>query len=95
MSMPKVASPENAERGTKKKVGDRMTDSKKLREIIDLNGYKLSFVAAKLGLTRNGLMNKINNITDFTIPEVQKLCKLLHIQNLEEIEAIFFALDVD
>lgn len=95
MSVPKVASPKMQSGEQKKKVGDRMTDSKKLREIIDLNGYKLSFVAAKLGLTRNGLMNKINNITDFTIPEVQKLCKLLHIQNPEEIEAIFFALDVD
>lgn len=72
-----------------------MTNSKKLREIIDLNGYKLSFVASKLGLTRNGLMNKINNVTDFTIPEVKKLCELLHIEEFEEVERIFFALDVD
>jgi transcriptional regulator with XRE-family HTH domain len=72
-----------------------MTNSKMLRAIIDANGYKLSFVASKLGLTRNGLMNKINNITDFTIPEVQKLCKLLHIEDFDEINAIFFALDVD
>ena len=72
-----------------------MTNSKKLREIIDRNGYKLSFVASKLGLTRNGLMNKVNNVTDFTISEVQKLCKLLKIDDLNEIEAIFFVLDVD
>ena len=67
-----------------------MTDTIRLREKIRLSGYKLSFVADKVGITRQALGNKINNRSDFRADEIQALYKLLGM-TLEEREAIFFA----
>lgn len=67
-----------------------MTDTIRLREKIRLSGYKLSFVADKVGITRQALCNKINNRSDFQADEIQALYKLLGMTP-EEREAIFFA----
>ncbi len=65
-----------------------MTDTIRLREKIRLSGYKLSFVADKVGITRQALCNKINNKSDFRADEIQALYKLLGMTP-EEREAIF------
>lgn len=67
-----------------------MTDTIRLREKIRLSGYKLSFVADKVGITRQALCNKINNRSAFRADEIQALYKLLGMTP-EEREAIFFA----
>ena len=67
-----------------------MTDTIRLREKIRLSGYKLSFVADKVGINRQALCNKINNRSDFRADEIQALYKLLGMTP-EEREAIFFA----
>ena len=67
-----------------------MTDTIRLREKIRLSGYKLSFVADKVGITRQALCNKINNRSDVRADEIQALYKLLGMTP-EEREAIFFA----
>ena len=68
-----------------------MTNSKLLREIIDEKGYKLKYIAEKLGLSPYGLQLKIDNKQEFKTSEVLALCELLQIESLKEKEEIFFA----
>lgn len=72
-----------------------MTDTKALREKISERGLKLKFVAEKVGLSYQGLQNKIENKSDFTTTEISTLCELLNITSLKEKESIFFATKVD
>lgn len=68
-----------------------MTDSALLRKRIDDNGYKLSYVAKAIGLkSRAGLMKKVNNESEFTVSEAERLCELLGIDTWDEMKAIFF-----
>lgn len=71
-----------------------MTNSNLLRVKIDESGYKLRFVAGKLGITYQGFSKKINNETEFKATEIQILKELLNLTD-EERDKIFFALDVD
>lgn len=66
-----------------------MTNTKLLREKIDLSGYKLRFIAQKLGITYASLLNKINNESEFKASEIMGLCSLLGLTN-EDRELIFF-----
>nr|WP_296029254.1 DUF739 family protein [uncultured Dorea sp.] len=67
-----------------------MTDSCKLRELIESKGFKMKFVAEYLGLSSYGLSLKINNKQEFKTSEVSALCELLGITRLKEKEALFF-----
>ena len=71
-----------------------MTNTELLRRKIDEAGYKLSYVAEQCGLTYQGFMNKVNNKSDFTAPEINKLRILLKLSP-EDVERIFFTDDVD
>lgn len=66
-----------------------MTNTELLREKIDQSGYKLRFIAAKTGLTYQGLLNKINNESEFRASEIQILTVLLGLDETER-NAIFF-----
>lgn len=66
-----------------------MTDTKKLREKIDESGYKMRYIANKLGITYQGFLKKVNNETEFKISEVNTLCKILSISN-DDMMVIFF-----
>jgi len=68
-----------------------LTDVKKLRKKIDQSGYKISFLAAQLGLTPQGLHLKLNNTNQFKATEIKTLCDLLKITDADEMKAIFFA----
>ncbi|MHA9740238.1 hypothetical protein [Robinsoniella peoriensis] len=68
-----------------------MTDTLKLRERIMQSGLKYKYIAEQMGLTRYGLMQKINNQYDFKSSEIAMLCDILRIESLEEKEKIFFA----
>lgn len=72
-----------------------MTDTIRLNGIINERGLKLSFIAKHLGLSPYGFARKRNNLSDFTASEIDKLCELLHIDNVEDRFAIFFAQQVD
>lgn len=72
-----------------------MTDSKKLRELIEKRGLKLKYVAEHLGLSRYGFSLKIDNKQEFKTSEVAALCDLLGIESLEQKEAIFFSFKDD
>lgn len=68
-----------------------MTNSKRLRDLINKRGFKLKFVAEHLGLSAYGLCLKIDNKSEFKTSEVAALCELLEIKSLEQREAIFFS----
>ena len=71
-----------------------MTDTQLLREKIEKSGYKLRFIAAKLGITYPGFLKKINNETEFKASEIQILYDLFNMDGAER-DAIFFAVNVD
>lgn len=68
-----------------------MTDTKKLKNCIEMAGLKLSYIAKVLSISRAALAQKINNRREFKASEIDALCKLLGITSLKEKEAIFFA----
>lgn len=69
-----------------------MTDTKTLKDKIRAKGYKISFVAAYLGISHASLSNKINNRTDFKSIEIAKLCDLLNIEDPAEKSDIFLVI---
>lgn len=71
-----------------------MTDSNMLELYIKKSGYRIYFIAEKLGLTYQGLKNKIDNKSEFTQSEIVALSNLLNIDN-DVREKIFFANIVD
>lgn len=71
-----------------------MTDTVLLRDKIKESGYRLKFIAKKMGITYAGLLKKINNETEFKASEIQKISEMLDL-SLYEKEKIFFAPKVD
>lgn len=72
-----------------------MTNTALLEEKITKSGLKKSYIAKAMGLTPYGLTLKIRNINEFKASEIEKMCILLGIDDLEERCAIFFAPRVD
>ena len=68
-----------------------MTETKELKRIIKNKGLKYKYVAETLGLTYNGLRQKIENICEFKASEIRKMCEILNIGDPELIDRIFFA----
>ncbi|MCI7631615.1 MAG: helix-turn-helix transcriptional regulator [Oscillospiraceae bacterium] len=66
-----------------------MTDTELLRKKIKQSGYKIQFIAKKLGISYQGLLNKINNKSEFRAKEIQILHDLLNLTEDERV-AIFF-----
>lgn len=56
-----------------------MTDTKRLRELIDNSGFKLEYVAEQVGLTRCGLYKKLTDGSEFKPSQITKFCELLNI----------------
>lgn len=67
-----------------------MTDSEKLRAAIKLSGYKMVFLAEKLGITPQGFYKKVANRSEFKASEIHTLSQLLGLTP-DAREAIFFA----
>lgn len=72
-----------------------MTNTALLEKRIVKSGLKKSYIAKAIGLSPYGLMLKIRNINEFKASEIEKLCILLGIDDLEERCAIFFASEGD
>ena len=71
-----------------------MCNATLLRQKIDDSGYKLRFIAKKLGITYAGLLKKLNNETEFKASEIAVLKKLLKLTD-DEVNQIFFAFVVE
>ena len=68
-----------------------MTNTALLEEKIRKSGLKKSYIAKAIGLSPYGLTLKIQNSNEFKASEIEKLCLLLGVDDLEERSAIFFA----
>ena len=71
-----------------------LTNTELLRKRIDQSGYKMSFIAQKLKLSYQGLLNKINNKSEFKASEIQVLSDILALSDNDK-AAIFFCRAVD
>lgn len=72
-----------------------MTNTTELMQCISNCGYKLSYVAEYVGLSRQGFSKKVHNVHPFNTDEVEKLCKLLGIKSATDMKRIFFVQKVD
>jgi hypothetical protein len=68
--------------------GVKMTDCKKLNELIQGSDYPINVIASKAGMTVQSLHNKRTGKREFTIKEMIALCKVLDINKTER-EQIF------
>ena len=68
-----------------------LTNSELLKKIIDESGLKVGFIADFVGISRQLLWKKINNLTPFNQYEIDKMCDVLKITSLRQKESIFFA----
>ena len=64
-----------------------------LSEKIEASSFTKNDIAESLGLTRQGLYNKLTGIREFKGSEIKKLIKMLHLSEQEQHD-IFFADDV-
>ena len=71
-----------------------MTDSEALSKAIENSGLKLTFIANKLELSREGFYKKLNNQTEFKASEIVKLQDILNLSNKES-DQIFFTNKVE
>ena len=58
-------------------------DMNLLEQKIVESGYRREFIAEKLGLTRFGFRDKINNPERWKVSEVKELVKLLNISKVD------------
>lgn len=68
-----------------------MTDTQKLKKIIQDSGLKQEYIATQLGLSSYGFARKRDNLSEFTASEIEKLCDLLGIKSWKDRAIIFFA----
>lgn len=69
-----------------------MTNTKMLERVIKEKGLKKGYIAERLGLSRGGLINLINNRSEFRVSQIQTLCEILNLTE-DQRNAIFFAVD--
>lgn len=67
-----------------------MTNTELLEKKIAQSGLKKGFLATKLGLSKAGFRNCCTNKAEFKATQIDILCELLNITDLEERQAIFF-----
>lgn len=72
-----------------------MTDTQKLKKIIQDSGLKQEYIATQLGLSSYGFARKRDNLSEFTASEIEKLCGLLGIKSWKDRAPIFFAKEED
>lgn len=68
-----------------------MTNTYKLKCRILKSGLKKKDIAKNMGITYYSLLKKINNDVEFKASEITELAKILHIEEFNEKESIFFA----
>lgn len=71
-----------------------MTDSELLNDEISKSGMTVTFIARKMGITREGFYKKLNNETEFKASEIVALQSILRLSNKRRDE-IFFAKKVE
>ncbi len=67
-----------------------MIDSKCLKRQIDKAGYTQNTLAKRIGVSKNTMSSKINGKSEFTIDNIERICKTLNISSKDELIKIFF-----
>ena len=68
-----------------------MTNVEMLDSKIKESGLTITFIAAKLGISRQTFYKKKNGDWPFNQYEIEKLCNILNITSLKDKESIFFS----
>lgn len=66
-----------------------MVNTLQLKARIMSEGYTQRSLAKEIGINKNTLNSKVNGNVQFNIDEVEKICKVLHINTSEDKCAIF------
>lgn len=66
-----------------------MTNTELLKEAIENSGMSITFIANKIGISREGFYKKMNNLTEFKASEIMALTEILGLSK-EERDRIFF-----
>lgn len=61
-----------------------------LKDAIKQSGITMTALAGKIGITREGLYNKVEGKTEFTVSEINSVCAALHLDSGSR-DAIFFS----
>lgn len=67
-----------------------MTNSVKLKMIIEASGLKKTYIAEKLGLSYQGYLKKENGTNQFLSSEIKTMKDLLHLSD-DEVMKIFLS----
>lgn len=67
-----------------------MTNTEELKKRIDASGITKTHIAYRLGVSRPTLLSKLRGETPFDVSQAATLCEVLHIDDPEERDAIFF-----
>ena len=68
-----------------------MTNTGLLEQRIKESGYKKGYLAKCLGISLAAFSHKIKGVHEFKASEIQTICCLLGIKDIDEKERIFFA----
>lgn len=71
-----------------------MTNTAELIKAIEESGLKRTYIAARLNLSYQGFLNKLNNKTQFISTEIYELKEMLNLSTDRTMD-IFFSPDVD
>lgn len=71
-----------------------MTNSECLRKKVEDSGITFTFLAEKIGITRESLYKKMRNETEFKASEISSVAQVLRLSQ-KEINEIFFAKGVN
>lgn len=66
-----------------------MSNMNMLRDKIKDSGMPITFIARKIGISRESLYNKLNESVEFKASEICSIAKVLHL-TMEERDGIFF-----
>jgi hypothetical protein len=71
-----------------------MVNTEMLQKKMKSNGFTIESLAAHIGLSRTGLFNKIHNVREFKISEINSTAIALRLSKAE-LNRIFFAANVE
>lgn len=60
-----------------------MTNTNRLKDIINDRGIKCTYIASRLGISRQSLSQKINGRTRFNNDEIKAMCDILKIKKAD------------
>lgn len=56
----------------------RVEQTARTRAAIAMSGYSMGVAAQRLGLSKSGLSRRLAGKTEWTLPELRRLCELTH-----------------